>query len=186
MNQPLPQLLGAMLLGLALLIAAPAAAQTETPGARQDLRKGGKIALDSNVDPVQVESGALVYAAKCSFCHGLDLAGSTRRSKDRAGPAMIVPPLGLTSRIWRYPEPMLRNLVRFGENVFVRRRSAAVMPAHRDILEVAEIESVLAFVKAHWTPEMRERQADITARAAEVERRFDRGLPLLPNRRSGE
>lgn len=186
MTAPFPKTLGRLLLGLALLAAAPATAQTESPGARQELREGGKIDLNVDLDPVQVEAGALIYAEKCSFCHGLDLAGSTRQIKDRVRPVVVVPPLGIGTDVWRYPEPMLRNLVRFGELVLLQHLSPATMPAHRDVLKPAEIDSVLAFIKANWTPEMRVRQAAITARAEETERRFDQGLPLLPDRRIGE
>lgn len=182
MTAPFSKALGRILLGLALFAAAPAAAQTEPPAARQGARESGKIDLEVDLDPVAVEAGALVYAEKCSLCHGLDLAGSTRAVKERARPEIVVPPLGLTTDAWRYPEPMLRSLVRFGELVVVQHRSPATMPAHRDILKPAEIDSVLAFIKANWTPEMRARQAAITARAEETERRFDQGMPLLPDR----
>ena len=150
------------------------------------MREGGKIDLNVDLDSVQVGAGALIYAEKCSFCHGLDLAGSTRQIKDRVRPVVVVPPLGLSTNAWRYPESLLRNFVRFGEKVFMQHRSPATMPAHRDVLNPAEIESVLAFIKANWTPEMRVRQAAITARAEETERRLDQGLRLLPDRRNGE
>ncbi|MBT6118652.1 MAG: cytochrome c [Rhodospirillaceae bacterium] len=177
---------GFFLVAFGLLLTAPASAQIEPGSERLDLRENERIDRGIDLDPAQVESGALVYAQRCSFCHGLDLAGSTRPVEGRVRPQIVVPPLGLKTKAWRYPEAMLRNLVRFGERALMQHASPATMPAHRGTLSVAEVDDVLAFIKATWTPKMRASQAAITARAAEVERRFDQGLPLLPDRRTGE
>ena len=176
----------ALLIGLAVLLAAPALGQSERESEKLELREGERADERIELDASQVENGALVYASRCTICHGADLGGSTRRVEGRAVPEIVVPPLGLTGYVWRYPEPMLKNLIVLGEAALIEHRSPATMPAHRTGLKPDEVDAVIAFIKAHWTPWLRFRQAENTAKAKEVERRFDQGLPLLPDRRSGE
>lgn len=112
------------------------------------------------------ETGEALYREHCASCHGLRLEGQPNwqsRNPDGLYPA---PPHDQTGHSWHHGDQMLRDYVVLGgqavlERMGVRFRSG--MPGFADRLDEGEVEAILDYLKANWTPEQRAYQAQVTA-----------------------
>jgi mono/diheme cytochrome c family protein len=119
-------------------------------------------------DAALVALGREFYAAQCASCHGADLEGQPdwqRRSPDGLLPA---PPHDESGHTWHHPDAVLFELTKYGPAAFAGEGYVSAMQAFEGILTDQEIIAVLAFIKSTWPPEIRARQADVNAHAAEL------------------
>ncbi len=117
-------------------------------------------------DAQQVALGRRVYAAHCAACHGDRLQGQPDWQTRKADGRLPAPPHDASGHTWHHADRALFDITKHGLAPFVPRGYRTDMPAYESVLSDAEIWAVLAFIKSSWPPEIRERQAAISARTA--------------------
>jgi mono/diheme cytochrome c family protein len=103
----------------------------------------------SQVDPVRIKQGRELYLKNCTVCHGLNAEGSPdwrQRDKDGKFPA---PPLNGTGHAWHHPKQALMYTIKNGT-----RALGGNMPAWKDRLTDAEIESIILWFQSKWPDEL--------------------------------
>lgn len=116
-------------------------------------------------DAALVAEGKDVYAQFCASCHGTNLEGQPAwrvRGPDGMLPA---PPHDESGHTWHHSDAQLFLMTRDGVAAMAPPGYQSAMPAYRDILTDRQIVAVLAYIKSTWRPDIRRRQAEITARA---------------------
>ncbi len=108
--------------------------------------------------------GKLVYDAECAACHGANLEGQPNWRRHLPSGELPAPPHDASGHTWHHPDPWLFDITKFGTLRFAPPGYKSTMGGFADVLSDAEIGAVLAYIKASWPPEIRARQADITAR----------------------
>ncbi len=112
-------------------------------------------------DPDQLMLGMNVYGSSCSGCHGPRLEGSWQWH--RAG-GLGGPPL-TSSATWLQSDKQLMHSIGTDED-------CAVCQEHTEVnslpLSDNERSAVIAFVKAHWSPEKRAAHALVSGNVSEV------------------
>lgn len=128
---------------------------------------GPRTVIDPE-DAAQVAQGEALYHRECAACHGAKLEGQpdwrTRNPEGR----LPAPPHDETGHTWHHPDAQLVELTARGPQAFVGSDYQTDMPAYEGVLNDAEIRAVLAYIKSRWPAEIRERQAEITRRAAKA------------------
>lgn len=124
-----------LILGLAVLFAGVLAIATRAPA--QDEQADVTSAVDSEV----LALGETIYAANCAACHGAE--GEGYASIQNA------PALNGSEHSWHHRDEQIISLIRQG---------GMVMPAVGAEWSDEEIEAVLSYVKAWWTPQQRDFQ----------------------------
>lgn len=112
-------------------------------------------------DREQVVRGARVYAANCASCHGEALQGQANWRTRRADGTLPAPPHDATGHTWHHDDATLFGITKVGPARFAGVEYRSDMPAYGDVLDDAEIWSVLAYIKSTWPQEIRARQAQI-------------------------
>ncbi len=108
--------------------------------------------------------GKLVYDARCAACHGANLEGQPDWRRRLPGGELPAPPHDASGHTWHHPDQWLFDITKHGTLRFAPPGYKSAMLGFADVLSDAEITAVLAHIKAAWPPEIRARQADITAR----------------------
>ena len=108
--------------------------------------------------------GKLVYDARCAACHGANLEGQPNWRRRLPSGELPAPPHDASGHTWHHPDPWLFDITKHGTLRFAPPGYKTTMGGFAEVLSDAEIGAVLAFIKASWPPEIRARQADITAR----------------------
>ncbi len=108
--------------------------------------------------------GKKVYDARCAACHGANLEGQPDWRRRLPSGELPAPPHDATGHTWHHPDPWLFDITKFGTLRFAPPGYKSTMLGFADVLSDREIRAVLAFIKASWPPDIRARQADITAR----------------------
>ncbi|WP_114966921.1 c-type cytochrome [Alkalilacustris brevis] len=122
----------------------------------------------------EVAQGRALYAAHCAVCHGADLEGAPDWRRPGPDGRLPAPPHDETGHTWHHGDDFLLDYTRRGgqavlDDLGVRFDSG--MPAFEGILSDAEIEAILAFIRASWPENIREFQAMRTeAERTEAER----------------
>jgi mono/diheme cytochrome c family protein len=112
----------------------------------------------------QLALGKKVYDAQCAACHGADLEGQPNWRQRLPSGELPAPPHDASGHTWHHPDGFLFAVTKLGTLRFAPPGYKSTMKGFADVLSDAEIHAVIAFIKAAWPPEIRARQADITAR----------------------
>ena len=104
-------------------------------------------------EPTSNPKGAELYATNCQVCHG-DLRGLGGSG---------APPQNQYGHTWHHPDVQLKDWVING-----KRFGFSQMPAFKNILTDPEVDDVLSYIKASWTEDQRETQADVSVRYQEA------------------
>ncbi len=113
---------------------------------------------------VQLALGKKIYDARCAACHGADLEGQPDWRRRLPSGELPAPPHDASGHTWHHPDPWLFDITKHGTLRFAPPGYKSTMKGFADVLSDKEIRAVLAFIRASWPPEIRARQADITAR----------------------
>ena len=108
--------------------------------------------------------GKLVYGARCAACHGVNLEGQPDWRRRLPGGELPAPPHDASGHTWHHPDGFLFDITKHGTLRFAPPGYKTAMGGFAEVLSDAEITAVIAYIKASWPPEIRARQADITAR----------------------
>ena len=122
-----------LILGVALLVAAALVFTTRAPAQDEETE---------SVSTEVLELGETIYSANCAACHGAE--GEGYASVQNA------PALNGSEHAWHHPDEQIISLIREG---------GMQMPAVGADWSDEEIEAVLSYVKAWWTPQQRNAQA---------------------------
>ncbi|MDH3239910.1 MAG: c-type cytochrome [Alphaproteobacteria bacterium] len=118
-------------------------------------------------DAEQVALGRQVYGRECASCHGDRLQGQPNWRQRNPNGRLPAPPHDETGHTWHHPDELLFTLTKQGPQALARPGYQSDMPAYAGKLSDNEIWAVLAFIKSHWSKDIRERQEAITRRARE-------------------
>ena len=78
---------------------------------------------------------------------------------------MPAPPHDESGHTWHHPDGMLFAITRSGGQAVAPAGYESGMPGFAGALTDREITASIAFIKSHWPPEIRQRQAQITRQA---------------------
>lgn len=110
--------------------------------------------------------GQALYAENCASCHGADLEGQPNWRVPNPDGTLPAPPHDDSGHTWHHPDDMLRTYIRLGGQETLCQMGVAgvvsAMPGFKDILDNAETEAVLNFIKSRWSPRSRGYQTEIT------------------------
>ncbi len=112
----------------------------------------------------QLALGKKVYDARCAACHGVNLEGQPDWRRRLPSGELPAPPHDASGHTWHHPDGWLFDVTKHGTLRFAPPGYKSTMLGFADVLSDREIRAVLAFIKASWPPDIRARQADITAR----------------------
>ncbi|MBX6369460.1 MAG: c-type cytochrome [Rhodospirillales bacterium] len=124
------------------------------------LRRDGPGAAPN--DPGLVALGARIYAQECAACHGARLEGQPNWQQRLPNGRLPAPPHDASGHTWHHPDQQLFAITKQGLQSIVPGY-VTDMPAYAGKLTDREIWAVLAYIKSTWPPEIRARQARITA-----------------------
>ncbi len=110
--------------------------------------------------------GAEVYAAQCAACHGVNLEGQPNWRERKPDGKLPAPPHDETGHTWHHDDATLFALTKYGLSKLVGQHVPTDMPVYEGVLSDREIHAVLAYIKSRWPAHVRQRQAEITSRAA--------------------
>jgi mono/diheme cytochrome c family protein len=113
----------------------------------------------------KLEEGRQVYLAHCAACHGAELEGEPNWRRRRADGTLPAPPHDANGHTWHHADAQLFEITKFGTAALIGGDYKSNMGGYEGVLSDAEIRAVLDFIKSRWPPEIRARQAEITARA---------------------
>ena len=119
---------GSALLLIGLLVVALAVKPANAPQASAEL-----------APPEVLAQGETIFNETCAACHGANGEGNV-------GPA-----LDGSMHAWHHVDNQLRSFI--GDGI-----PGTAMVGHKDHLTATEIEAVISYMKAWWTPEQREMQ----------------------------
>lgn len=113
--------------------------------------------------------GRALYDAHCAACHGTDLEGEANWRQRKPDGLLPAPPHDETGHTWHHPDQQLFFMTKFGTAALVGADYETAMTGFGDRLDNKEIRAVLAYIKSRWPEQIRDRQAEITARASRAE-----------------
>jgi len=116
-------------------------------------------------DARQVARGKSIYGQHCASCHGARLEGHTSWQKKLPNGRMPAPPHDASGHTWHHPDAVLFGITKRGlvPGKYAPPGYQSDMPAYAGMLTDDEIWAVLAFIKSHWSPEIREAQQEVGA-----------------------
>jgi mono/diheme cytochrome c family protein len=141
---------------LVLLLAACSESQPPGDDPRSDPRDAPRVAL-----------GQKVYLQHCASCHGTKLEGQPNWKQRLPNDRLPAPPHDDSGHTWHHSDHVLSGIVKNGMvPPYAPRGYQSDMPAFGDKLSDEEIWAVLAFIKSHWSREVREMRAEMTRNAS--------------------
>jgi mono/diheme cytochrome c family protein len=106
--------------------------------------------------------GKQIYVQHCASCHGLKLEGQPDWRKPLANGRMPAPPHDDTGHTWHHPDQVLLGITKNGlVPPYAPPGYQSDMPAFGGVLSDAEIRAVLAYIAAHWSPEVLKLRAEM-------------------------
>lgn len=117
----------------------------------------GRTAIDAG-NPRQVARGAELYRAHCAECHGGQLQGEPDWQVRKPSGELPAPPHDVSGHTWHHSDEQLFAMTKYGMTRFAPPDYKTAMPAFVGRLSDADIRAVLAFIKASWPEDIRERQ----------------------------
>lgn len=117
-------------------------------------------------DPVMREAEAN-YQLYCAHCHGYQgegqLVGAPMET-ERLG-MKPVPPHDSTGNLWRYADPLIYDVIRYG---IQNPLNQYAMVAYGAVFTDEQIAALVEYIKLWWTDEQRAHQAEVTANYLEA------------------
>jgi mono/diheme cytochrome c family protein len=111
-------------------------------------------------DPELVALGERLHADHCASCHGVELEGQPDWQQPLPEGGYPAPPHDETGHTWHHGDQLLFDYTKHGGSAVVSGSFTSNMPGFGDQLTDDEIWAVLAFIKSHWPPAIRRRQAE--------------------------
>jgi mono/diheme cytochrome c family protein len=109
--------------------------------------------------------GENIYKAECASCHGVKLEGQPDWRTRRLDGRLPAPPHDASGHTWRHPKEQLFAIVKFGlVPPNAPEGYASDMPSYAGKLTDRQIENVLAWIESQWSPETRQRRAEMLQR----------------------
>ena len=120
-------------------------------------------------DTQRIARGQDVYATYCAACHGANLEGQDNWQQRGADGLLPAPPHDPSGHTWHHPDQQLFQITKLGTAALVGGNYKSAMMGFGDQLSDEDIGAVIEFIKSRWPEEIRRRQAEITARAGQVQ-----------------
>ena len=118
------------------------------------------------LDAASVARGAPLYQAHCADCHGAQLEGEANWRLRRPDGSLPAPPHDDSGHTWHHGDSLLFDYTKLGGEEALRRMGitgvVSGMPAFGALLSDREIQSILTYIKSHWSEEVRRLQAERT------------------------
>ena len=112
--------------------------------------------------PPDLALGKTVYVQHCASCHGMKLEGQPDWRRKLANGRMPAPPHDDSGHTWHHPDDVLFGITKHGlVPPYAPRGYESDMPAFAGQLSDDEIRSVLAYIAAHWSPQVRAARAEM-------------------------
>lgn len=169
-----PRLVAALLLlagfGLGALVSLIGTAPAAPPGsASTGIAAPGSVATASKAEGSRAERanedpllalGRERYAEHCASCHGE--RGEGQADWKVAGPdgSLPAPPHDASGHTWHHADAQLLEIIAKGGTVYMPESK---MPGYAGLLEPAEMQAVLAYLKSLWGPRELDFQAEVSA-----------------------
>ncbi len=118
--------------------------------------------------PVEGELVALgeqIYKLQCAVCHGVNLEGQPNWRERKPNGRLPAPPHDATGHTWHHDDATLFALTKYGLAALTGTPVETDMPVYDGVLTDREIRAALAYIKSKWPKKIRERQAEMSARA---------------------
>ena len=120
---------------------------------------------ESGPSPERLALGRQVYGEFCAACHGAELEGQPNWRQRGADGLLPGPPHDASGHTWHHPDEQLFFITKHGTAALAGADYKTSMIGFGEVLDDEEIGAVLDFIKSRWPPDIRRRQAEITARA---------------------
>ena len=113
-------------------------------------------------DPQVLRVGARIYAQQCAACHGAKGEGQPDW-RDRGPDGLLpAPPHDASGHTWHHPDEQLFAITKQGLARLINQPEyRTAMPIYGGVLSDDEIVAVLAWIKAQWPLEVRQRHDGI-------------------------
>lgn len=122
---------------------------------------GGLVASDAPRAAVPA-SGQALYALHCAACHGAKLEGQPDWHTQLPSGRLPAPPHDANGHTWHHADDILIRIVRDGTAAVVGGGYESDMPGFAEVLSAAEIDAILAFIKASWPARERAHQEAVS------------------------
>lgn len=103
--------------------------------------------------------GAVIYSRNCAICHGVDMKG---QDAGWSSNMPYVPPLDASGKVWRLSDVQFYLALQEGSHLMNMRLSNIEMPPFVARLSSADIASLFDYVKASWSKQQIDYQAEVT------------------------
>lgn len=109
--------------------------------------------------------GQKVYSTYCVECHGENLEGEADWRLPNEDGSFRAPPHDDSGHTWHHGDKDLVDaIIKGGTRLPENLGGTSKMPAFGDVLTDQQISDVLAFIKSHWSEEIRAIQWEVSAR----------------------
>ena len=96
------------------------------------------------------EKGRVLYLENCASCHGRNLEGQPDWQEPLASGRLPAPPHDASGHTWHHPDRMLFEITKFGPQAILGPDYQSDMPAFAEVLDDAEIEAILDYIRSTW------------------------------------
>jgi len=129
-------------------------------------RNAAPIGANPN-NPRQISLGREIYVSACAACHGAQLEGEPNWRTRKPSGRLPAPPHDETGHTWHHSDEVLFNITKHGVDSVVPGTYEGDMPAFDGQLSDEEIWAVLAYIKASWPENIRQRQNALNNRGTD-------------------
>jgi mono/diheme cytochrome c family protein len=128
--------------------------------------KGERSPADPD-DARKVARGKAIYELHYASCHGGRLEGQGNWQTKLPTGRMPAPPHDASGHTWHHSDAVLFGITKYGlvPGKYAPPSYQSDMPGFGQMLFDDEIWDVLAYIKSHWAPEIREAQRTVNARS---------------------
>jgi mono/diheme cytochrome c family protein len=103
----------------------------------------------------RLAQGAKLYAEHCAACHGAKLEGQPEWRKRQPNGRFPAPPHDASGHTWHHSDAVLFGITKHGMVApYAPQGYESDMPGFGDKLSDAQIRSILAYIKSHWSDEV--------------------------------
>lgn len=117
------------------------------------------------LDAAEVAQGQGLYAVHCASCHGFELEGAADWQLQNEDGTFRAPPHDASGHTWHHGDKTLLESIRLGGGRLSQGiGGVSEMPAFKDVLNEAQMSSILAYIKSTWPDDIRQVQWERTIR----------------------
>jgi mono/diheme cytochrome c family protein len=108
--------------------------------------------------------GQQLYNQFCASCHGANMQGQFNWRQRMDNGRLPAPPHDESGHTWHHPDWELIQMIQIGfvAGVNAPPQYQSDMPGFESVLDLAQIESILAYIKTYWPDEILEAQREIS------------------------